>query len=270
MGNNKNYDKVITHSNYIENIKQLTIFVRNRKIKNERLYLESPKFCKQCSKPLEYKDRFKTFCNRSCAGTYSNINRELKGELKTKKGNCKRCSKEIDINIRASQNNIVCKECKKNNHKKYYKVRHKQCKFCNKDIVGPKRICTSCRDNFQNIYSFRCRFTFPLQKFPELFDIKLIERYGMYKAKNHGDNLDGISRDHKFSVIESFKRNLDPILVKHPANCQLLRQRENARKRHNCSITLEQLIKEVQRFEEKYNYCPEVLEYIKALKCYSA
>lgn len=269
MGNNKSYDKVIIHPNHIKNSKQLTALVKSRKIENERIYLESPKCCKQCFKVLEYEDRTKEFCNRSCASIYSNINRVFapKNDQRTKKGNCKKCNKEVVVNIRASSENIVCEECKEANP--YNKVKYKKginkCKFCTEDVVQPKMICTTCRDNFKNVYSFNCRFDFPLSKFVELFDFELIKKHGWYKAKNKGNNLCGVSRDHKFSITSGFKNKIDPLLMKHPCNCQLLLHKDNQKKRHNCSISLEQLIKEVIAFEKKYNYCPEVLTYIKTL-----
>lgn len=269
MGNNKSYEKVVQHPNFIANIKRNANLAKEKKKRTEEIYNLSPKCCKYCSNKIRYDDRFKVFCNRSCSGRYNNANRTFNplNDSRTKETCCKICSKKIEVNIRATNEKVICKECKDfiRLSKVKYKVGVNKCKFCSRDVTQPKRICISCRDCFQNVYSFRCRFKFSLNNFPEEFDFNLIKEYGWYKAKNKGNNLDGVSRDHKFSVISGFKNNIDPILIAHPANCELLLQRNNSKKRHNSSITLKELMEDVLNFEKKYNYNPEVLIYIKTL-----
>ena len=80
---------------------------------------------------------------------------------------------------------------------------------------------------------------FSLDAYPEEFDFSLIEKYGWYKAKNNGDNPNGVSRDHMFSVKDGFLNKIDPKIISHPANCRLVLQRENAKKRNKSCITLE-------------------------------
>lgn len=80
----------------------------------------------------------------------------------------------------------------------------------------------------------------------------LIEKYGWYKAKNHGDNLNGVSRDHMYSVMEGYRNNIDYNLISHPANCKLLKQTDNVSKRDNCSITLDELNKRIFEWDNKY------------------
>jgi len=61
----------------------------------------------------------------------------------------------------------------------------------------------------------------------------------MYKASNRGNNLKGISRDHMYSVSQGFQNNVDPTIISHPANCQLLIHTENQSKGDKSKITLE-------------------------------
>jgi hypothetical protein len=61
-------------------------------------------------------------------------------------------------------------------------------------------------------------------------DGSLIEKYGWYKAKNNGNNLGGVSRDHMLSVSEGYKLSIDPYFLSHPANCKLMVHSENISK----------------------------------------
>ena len=56
-------------------------------------YLTDPKLCKYCSSLLEYKNRFKTFCNSSCAATYNNVGRARSRKLK----HCLSCESIIGV-----------------------------------------------------------------------------------------------------------------------------------------------------------------------------
>jgi len=85
-------------------------------------------------------------------------------------------------------------------------------------------------------YRADCAFKFNLKDFPDEFDFTLIETHGWYKAKNHGDNLNGVSRDHMISIRYGFDNKVDPKIISHPANCQLLRHTDNAKKQENCRI----------------------------------
>ena len=102
-------------------------------------------------------------------------------------------------------------------------------------------------------YRQQCAFTFVLKEFPNEFDFSLIEKYGWYKAKNHGDNPNGVSRDHMYSVLDGFLNNIDPKLISHPANCRLIQQSQNASKRNKSCITLDQLKERIRIWNEKYS-----------------
>lgn len=101
-------------------------------------------------------------------------------------------------------------------------------------------------------YRVQVSFTFSLKNFPDEFDFSLIEKYGMYKAKNRGDNPDGISRDHMYSVKDGFLNKVDPKIIAHPANCCLIQQRQNASKYSKSSITLEELMNRIEIWNKKY------------------
>jgi hypothetical protein len=102
-------------------------------------------------------------------------------------------------------------------------------------------------------YRNNCQFHFDLKNYPEEFDFNLIKEYGWYSASNKGGNINGISRDHMFSIFDGYKNKVNPILISHPANCQLLRHEENFHIK-NCksSITLGELKNRIIDWNKKY------------------
>jgi hypothetical protein len=100
-----------------------------------------------------------------------------------------------------------------------------------------------------------------LNSFPEEFKFSLIKENGWYKAKNHGDNLYGVSRDHIFSVNEAFKNKIDPYYISHPANCELLLHSDNASKSDNCKITINDLKNKVKKWNNKYGIYENKINY---------
>ena len=77
--------------------------------------------------------------------------------------------------------------------------------------------------------------------------------YFSKKAKNKGDNPNGVSRDHMYSVMEGYRNNIDPSIISHPANCKLLLQKNNASKFDGSSITFEELLDRIEKWNKKYN-----------------
>ena len=107
--------------------------------------------------------------------------------------------------------------------------------------------------NDKKRYKNDCQFNFNLKDYPEEFDFSLIEKYGWYSAPNKGKNLNGISRDHMFSISDGYKNKISPLLISHPANCQLLRHEENFHiKNHRSSITIEELKNRIEIWNKKY------------------
>ena len=102
------------------------------------------------------------------------------------------------------------------------------------------------------IYKQDTLFKFNLNDFPDEFDFGLIEKHGWYKPSNKGNNISGVSRDHMISKSYGWVYNIDPNIISHPANCQLMCQSGNWDKRDKCSISLEELKDRIQVWELKY------------------
>lgn len=97
--------------------------------------------------------------------------------------------------------------------------------------------CIECKKeyfiNLKNdieLYKLCSKFKFNLSDYEDNFDFDLIKKFGWYKAKNHGNNINGVSRDHMFSINEGFKQLINPLLIAHPANCKLIKNTNNQKK----------------------------------------
>ncbi len=100
-------------------------------------------------------------------------------------------------------------------------------------------------------YRLECDFKFNLSDYPNKFNFSLIQKYGWYKAKNKGNNPNGVSRDHMYSVSEGFKNDVPAEIISHPANCKLMLHRDNNKKKNGCSITLDELKERIREWDKQ-------------------
>ncbi len=121
-----------------------------------------------------------------------------------------------------------------------------------KQIVKKEREYKSLKGKEGYEFRQKCKFKFNVYKFPEYFDLNLIEENGWYSAKNRGNNYNGIVRDHIYSVDEGRKNSVSPEILSHPANCRLIKHSDNIKKHKNSDLTLQELYDKIQAFEEIY------------------
>ena len=114
---------------------------------------------------------------------------------------------------------------------------------------------------FLKKYRQACSFTFSIKLFPDEFDFSLIEQYGWYAAKNRGNNLNGVSRDHMFSVKDGFINYIDPIFLAHPANCRLIRHNENISKLDKSLFSKTELLSRIIEWDNKYGKYNDNMNY---------
>ena len=226
--------------------------LKKKELEKEKKYYNEPKRCKECDKIISYNKKRNSFCCGSCSTSYTNKNRKKVTHI---------LSDEGYNNIKKS-NRLVIKEKYKKEKKEYYSNK-KRCPNCNKIIAFNKRVNNFCdrtckkeyyrknRTDVEN-YKIGCQFKFSLKNYKNEFDFKLVEKHGWYKAKNRGDNLDGVSRDHMYSVMEGFRNNIDTKIISHPANCKLMIHNKNVSKRDKCTISLEKLKEKIIKWELKY------------------
>ena len=253
--NNKIYCSLSCRNYYVNKYMRDYTKCRNtfqQKSKKEiKKYLENPKHCKECGIIIPFEKRLdNSFCNSSCSASHTNRGREVTWGDK------------IGTSIKKY---II--EKNKNNPKQNKKT----CLNCSKLFLKNKFFCSlNCkreyeRNNMNSLVRYRmdCKFNFNLADYKEEFDFKLVKEYGWYSPSNKKNNLGGVSRDHMFSIREGFEMNIDPKILSHPANCQLLIHSKNISKHRKSSITLEELLTKIEEFDKKYNgeqrFCPAYL-----------
>lgn len=194
------------------------------------------------------KGKYKKTCSNECA-------KKLTAQKTNKKEKNKKIQNKIKTliyNKNKGKNNIhYCKQC----GKLIYNTRKH---FCSDEC---KQIYKLKDKTKKQVYKYLCKFTFSLNQFPNEFNFELIEKFGWYKAKNRGNNLLGVSRDHKYSREEGFKNLVDPYIISHPANCELLQHTLNSSKYIDCSITIEDLINNIKVWNNKYGKYPNKINY---------
>jgi hypothetical protein len=230
-----------------------TKFVLSKAEERKTQYYLNPKHCKQCASIIPYEKKLNNFCDGSCATTFTNNER---AKLKPKKVKIIKPKK-----IKKVKAKKVKVEKAKNFSNKfmwktyiagpYTKMYHCSCKHCSIKFIS-KSIFQYC-DLHRNMYK-RSRnqyeFTFNVYAYPDLFDLSLIEKFGWYSPGNRKEkNNNGIVRDHKISVNESVKNGYDPFYIRHPLNCELLRQEENKKKYTKSSMTYEELVLAVNLYD---------------------
>jgi hypothetical protein len=200
----------------------------------------TPNKCVVCDIDIPFEKKKNKYCSHSCAASQTNMGRidSEATKLKKRKSFLKR-NEVIDFKKRK------CKVCEN----EFYIKESKGKKYCSKE----------CRQNFQRKdlneyqkYRLDAKFKFKLFDFPDEFDLSLIEKHGIYKAKNRGNNLEGVSRDHMYSIRDGFDNSIDVKLISHPANCGLIFQRDNASKHRKSIITIEELNERIEFWNKKY------------------
>ena len=196
------------------------------KLNAQKKYNASPKYCVNCSQLLTYEQRKNTFCSKGCAGTYNNLN----SSVDRKRGPTPKVKVPKEKLPYSTLYKCVCKTC---------------------GLVwrgrSSKQYCDDHVDNYSHCRRAQFWFTFALSDYPELFDFNLLKKHGM----RSNDNINGVVRDHRVSVADAIKYNYDPRYIKHPLNCELLLNADNAKKFKRSSLTYEELVKLVDDYEKK-------------------
>lgn len=186
-----------------------------------------------CLKPFRTKQKRQGhYCSPECLriGKARAISKSLMGRPSPKRGTGGR--------------DIVCLNCKKTVHLAAKSNRQLFCSpFCFKQYHVSRR-------TEREAYKHAAQFKFNVYDHPSHFDLSLIDRFGWYSAANRGGNLDGISRDHMLSIAEGYYCGIDPSLLAHPANCKLVRHSENQKKNAKSTISLEELLQRIAKFDE--------------------
>ena len=201
--------------------------LENSKIK----YNLNPSKCRCCQLVLDYEKRKNKYCSTSCASKITN-------QIARKRGPT------------AVEKLPYCKI-------KFILCTHTNQYYSNKNTDGSTRRCSPYIKTIREHYYMAARFKFNVYHYPEEFDLKLIEQYGWYtcpglKRKGEPKNVLGVSRDHIISVSYGFLNNIDSKIISHPANCRIMLHSDNKIKHSKCDMTVEQLLKQIDKWNKKY------------------
>lgn len=223
---------------------------KNKTVIDERLgeVKEHTKSCKKCGKEytvtcreahLNNSKHVAQYCSRTCRNT-RNHSEETKNKIRSG-----------ILNYNYSDPNYKKPICKKLCLNCGSLVKKTKRTFCSVKCANEHRVKSIDLESL-SAYRHACKFKFSLKSFKDEFDFSLIEAHGWYSAANHGNNLNGVSRDHIVSVRFGFDNKIDPSIISHPANCQLLLHSENASKHKSCGMTIEQLLEKIRLWDLKY------------------
>jgi hypothetical protein len=201
--------------------------------------------CENCNIIYNIKYGSGRFCSSKCARSYSaktnrlETNKKVSAKLKGRFLSLEVRNKISKSLLKGKVNIVICAGC---NKKLNCRPSDKR-KFCSFNCwhLNIKKNKTPF-----NVYKEKCKFIFNLKDYPNKFDLNLIKKYGLYSPSNKGNNLDGISKDHMLSIKNGFEQNIDPIIISHPANCELLPHKKNQNKKTKSSITLTNLLEKIK------------------------
>ena len=100
-----------------------------------------------------------------------------------------------------------------------------------------------CKKDDIDKYRYQCRFIVEKNIISHIKGYDLLLEYGWY---NRETNLNGVVKDHRVSVKYGFDNRISPDIIGHSVNCEFLLNMDNLSKSSKCSISLEQLMKEIR------------------------
>lgn len=206
---------------------------------HDKAWLETEsRACLVCGKAFREKcSSTKKFCSKSCFVTENN----KKFWTHERRERHAKIMRESAVKRRKRVHEIVGP---------YTKVYYKTCRHTGigwfTSRVGAK-IHPDAYKIKGDIRSYRtaASFRFSINQYPDHFKGDLIKEHGMYHPTR---NPNGVSRDHMFSISDGFKMGIDPSILAHPANCQLMLHRDNHSKRSKSIISLEKLMDRIRNF----------------------
>ena len=203
--------------------------VRSLELHNQA-YIKNLKKCPVCH--IDHTNS--TFCSRSCAATYTNKSHTTETKEKIR-------DKLYQYYDRYPHSSVSFRKCKKCD--KSYRVKSSSQKYCS----------SSC--NTIRMYGNACRFKLNNRDHPELFDGDLITKHGWYQpASKKNPNLGGVVWDHLYPIHEGYENNVPPEIMSHPANAEMVHQKENMRRYHEdkFQITYEQLLERIDEWKSSH------------------
>ena len=231
---------------------------------HQHLYPKNPTFtgiCPQCN--CEFRRYAKTkFCSHVCSAKFHNTGKTVSNETKRKISKsltlqhskifyCTHCNKihQDELNSEGCCSTMKLIMSSTFPHSKVCLC---TCKHCKVKFTSRTQLqyCKNCRE-FSANKRIQYAFKFNVYDYPDLFNLHLLTEVGFYgpNGKSGKWNPHGLSRDHKISVSDAIKNKYDPYYITHPLNCEIMPHTENNKKKTNSSITYEELVSSVDKYD---------------------
>lgn len=94
----------------------------------------------------------------------------------------------------------------------------------------------------KKIYKNLCQFKFNVAEYNFIPGLSKLNDVGFYHPIK---NPNGLCRDHMISIEYGWVNKIDPKIISHPANCQLITNSDNISKNSDSCITIEQLLERI-------------------------
>lgn len=114
-------------------------------------------------------------------------------------------------------------------------------------LIQEALLSSNKNKNTDHNYRYKARFKNLTSNLHKVKGYSLLCKYGFYNRVN---NPDGCVLDHRVSIKFGKDNNISPEVLGHLANCEFLLYKDNIKKSSNCSISLEQLKKEISNFDD--------------------
>lgn len=90
------------------------------------------------------------------------------------------------------------------------------------------------------------------RKMWDIVDSDLLKTHGVFNCKT---NTRGCVRDHMYGRRAGFENNVPPVLLRHPANCNIITNIENIEKAksNDISKSLDQLLKDIINYDKEWH-----------------
>lgn len=209
--------------------------------KRELEYSREPNLCSNisCGKELPYNKRNNKYCSRSCSATSNNLARSPSVKRGPTKGSNIKNYPSCQVKF------LSCHICQA----LFTYKGAKSTKYCSSDCR--KEATIKQTDSDKIAYRRRCSFNLDKLKHPTLFNDELIQLYGWYSPSNRGNNLTGLSWDHLYRINDGYQNNVDPKIMSHPANAELVPHSVN-RSRTKSMITYDELLSRINLWEQGF------------------
>lgn len=105
--------------------------------------------------------------------------------------------------------------------------------------------------NNKDKYRYTARFDINPSNIERIKGFDRLTKYGYY---NINSNPDGVVKDHRYSIYDGITNKVDPKILGHICNCEFLNYKENIQKGKQSSITLAQLLKEIEDYDKEFKH----------------